>query len=183
LVWLIYTQVEICLIGIFALFKQVSKIIKQVLPSNRLLNLQTLKQRYAASRLVSRPQRRDIERGEYIIKIYKDVIDIKVVPGPQRGRVRTYHFDQLAQFQSEPHGQRLRVVSHRPDQSVVVGQQVVVQPLGVRVGLDGFQTWGQNLACVAEHQTQDRGLSSVSVAPLFLNQPSQLAATAMQVQH
>ena len=41
--------------------------------------------------------------------------------------------DELGELEAEAHRQLLRVVGHGPDQPVVVRQQVVVQPLRVRV--------------------------------------------------
>ena len=43
--------------------------------------------------------------------------------------------DQLRELQSEPDGQGLGEVGHRPDEAVVVVKEVIVQPLSVRVTL------------------------------------------------
>jgi len=45
----------------------------------------------------------------------------------------THHINELRQLQLDPDGQGIRGVDHRPDQLVVVGQEVIVQSLRVGV--------------------------------------------------
>lgn len=45
----------------------------------------------------------------------------------------TYHIDELRESQSHLDGQPVRVVSHGPDEAVVIGEEIVVQSLSVRV--------------------------------------------------
>lgn len=45
----------------------------------------------------------------------------------------THHVNELGEFQLDLHLQRVGHVDDRPHQLVVVGKQVIVQPLGVRV--------------------------------------------------
>ena len=45
----------------------------------------------------------------------------------------THHIDELRELELEPHGHRLRDVDDGPHQLVVVGEKVVVEPLGVGV--------------------------------------------------
>ncbi len=52
----------------------------------------------------------------------------------------THHIDELWKFESQFDGQFFSVVGHRPDQSVVVVQEVVVQTFGVRVA----HHWNEN---------------------------------------
>jgi hypothetical protein len=42
-----------------------------------------------------------------------------------------YHINELRELELEPDGDGLRHVDHRPHQLVVVGQEVVVEPLGI----------------------------------------------------
>jgi hypothetical protein len=45
----------------------------------------------------------------------------------------THQVNKLGELEPHLDGDLIRVVGHRPDQPVVVAQQVVVQPLGVRI--------------------------------------------------
>lgn len=45
-------------------------------------------------------------------------------------------FNQLRNFQSQPNSERFRVVNNGPNQTVVVSQKVIVQPLRARVRLE-----------------------------------------------
>lgn len=57
----------------------------------------------------------------------------RLLLGSYRHILQTYHFDELCQFEFEPDSDGLRVVDDGPDESVVVAQQVVVQPLRIRI--------------------------------------------------
>lgn len=46
----------------------------------------------------------------------------------------TYHVDELRKFELDPHSQSVAHVRYGPDEFVVVGQEVVIEPLRVRVG-------------------------------------------------
>lgn len=46
----------------------------------------------------------------------------------------TYHVNKLGKSQAHFHGETVRVVAHGPDESVVVREEIVVEPLCVRVG-------------------------------------------------
>ena len=48
-------------------------------------------------------------------------------------RITTHHVDELRELELEPDGHRLRDVDDGPHQLVVVGEEVVVEPLGVGV--------------------------------------------------
>ena len=45
------------------------------------------------------------------------------------------HVNELGELEAEPDGEGLGEVGHGSDEAVVVVQQVIIQPLGVRVGL------------------------------------------------
>lgn len=47
-----------------------------------------------------------------------------------------YHIYQLRQTQAHFDGETVRVVANGPDETVVVGEEVVVEALGVRVAGD-----------------------------------------------
>ena len=47
----------------------------------------------------------------------------------------TDHIDELRELEAELDGQLLGVVGHRPDQPVVVVEQVIVEALRVRIGI------------------------------------------------
>ena len=51
----------------------------------------------------------------------------------------TYHIYELGKLKFDAHCERIRGVDDRPDQLVVVGEQVVVQTLGVRVAERAFK--------------------------------------------
>ena len=44
--------------------------------------------------------------------------------------------DQLREFQPEPDSEGLCEVGHRSDEAVVVMEEVIIQPLGVRIALN-----------------------------------------------
>lgn len=46
------------------------------------------------------------------------------------------NIDQLRELQAESDSQSLCEVGHRPDEAVVVMEEVIVQPLGVRIALN-----------------------------------------------
>lgn len=50
-------------------------------------------------------------------------------------RIYTYQINELRQPEAQLDQHRVRVVAHRPDEAVVVAQEIVVEPLGVRIGL------------------------------------------------
>ena len=45
-----------------------------------------------------------------------------------------YHVDELRQFQAEFDCQSVGIVTNWPDETVVIGQQVFVEPFGILVG-------------------------------------------------
>lgn len=49
-----------------------------------------------------------------------------------------YHLYQLRQLQPQPNGQSLRVINNRTYQPVIVGQQIVVEPLRIGIRLVNF---------------------------------------------
>ena len=60
------------------------------------------------------------------ISLFNTVIE-KAVTG-------SYQIDQLRQPEAQLDGDFVGVVGHRPDQPVIVGQEIVIQSFGIRVG-------------------------------------------------
>lgn len=52
-------------------------------------------------------------------------------------RAWTYHIDELRELKAELDGESVRVVADRPDEAVIGAKEVVIEALGIRVGLAG----------------------------------------------
>lgn len=60
-----------------------------------------------------------------------------MVVSPEKRRRKPYHVDELGKFELDADPEDVRRVDHRPDQLVVVGQEIVVETLGVWVAAHG----------------------------------------------
>lgn len=71
----------------------------------------------------------------------------------------TYEIYELGEPQSQLHKDGMCVIGDRPDEPVVVGQEIVVEPLGVGVRCHGDCTEGQDEGgCRLEHDSDDASL-------------------------
>lgn len=55
----------------------------------------------------------------------------------------THHIDELGELETQLDGESVGVVSDGPDESVVGAEEVVVEPLSVRIGVAGRCQYGR----------------------------------------